>query len=144
MNTAFKNILIYTFGTFLIIQLIQVDITNTKTNKELEIQAPKEVMKILKSSCYDCHSNEVNIPWYSSIAPMSWTISRHIDIGRKWVNFSIWNSYTKKEKDKKLTEIYRAVYKAMPLQFYEMMHSEAKLSKQDRQLVRKWTNKAPF
>jgi hypothetical protein len=142
---AIKTILKYLFGAFVLIQLIQVDIPNNiKTDKSLEIQAPKEVMSILKKACYDCHSNNVNLPWYSKVAPISWTISRHIDIGRKWVNFSIWNSYSKEEKDKKLGEIYKAVYHVMPLKSYISMHPDANLTTQERTLIRKWTGKSPF
>jgi len=141
---AIQTVLKYLLGTFLVIQLIQVDYTNTKTNKELEIKAPKEVMSILRRSCYDCHSNEVRLPWYANIAPMSWEMSRHIDVGRQWVNFSIWNTYTKKEKDKKKEEIYKAVYSVMPLKSYVYIHPKAALSKEDRTLLRTWTGKAPF
>ena len=142
---AIKTVLKYLFGTFIVIQLIQVDITNPKnTDKSLEIKAPKEVMNILKRSCYDCHSNEVKIPWYSKIAPLSWQISRHVDLGRQWVNFSIWNSYTKEQKDTKLEEIYKSVHTVMPLKSYLYLHKEANMSKADRDLIRKWTGKAPF
>jgi len=131
-------------GFIILIQFIQVEKTNPKTNPALEIKAPKEVMAILKRSCYDCHSNSVKLPWYSNIAPFSWTISRHIDLGRKWVNFSIWESYSTEQKDKKLGEIYKSVYKVMPLSSYVNMHPEAILTKEDRKYLREWTGKAPF
>ena len=139
-----KNIFIYTFGFFILIQIIQVDIQNKTINKNEEIKAPQKVISILKRSCYDCHSNEVILPWYSKVAPISWTISRHIDLGRKWVNFSIWETYTKEQKNKKLEELYKAVYKAMPLENYIKYHKEAILTKEDRKLLRDWTGKAPF
>ena len=144
MKTVLKNIFIYTFGFFILIQIFQVDIKNTPTNHELEIKAPKEVMAIFKRSCYDCHSNNAVLPWYSKVAPISWTVSRHINIGRKWVNFSIWQTYTAEQKDQKLEEIYKAIYRAMPVKSYVSQHSEAKLTKQDRELIRAWTGKAPF
>jgi len=144
MKTVLKNIFIYVFGTFLAIQLIQVDIPVNETDPALEITAPVEVMAILKRACYDCHSNEVNLPWYSKVAPISWTVSRHVDLGRQWVNFSIWETYTDEQKDKKLLETYKAVYRAMPLTSYMSQHPEAVLSKQDRELIRTWTGKAPF
>jgi Haem-binding domain len=39
-------------------------------------------------SCYSCHSNETEWPWYSNIAPMSWLIQRDVDSGRDELNFS--------------------------------------------------------
>ena len=144
MKIVLKNIFIYLFGFFVLMQLIQVDITNTPTNPKEEIKAPKEVMVIFKRACYDCHSNTVKLPWYSKVAPVSWTISRHVDIGRQWLNFSIWNTYTPQEQDTKLQEIYKAIYKAMPVESYVSQHPEAILSKEDRELIRTWTGKAPF
>nr|WP_233750417.1 heme-binding domain-containing protein [Halarcobacter anaerophilus] len=81
-------------------QFIQIDKTNEKTDKNLEIKAPENIMTMLKTSCYDCHSNEVKWPWYSNIAPFSWMINRHVKDGRKALNFSTWENYTKEEKTK--------------------------------------------
>ena len=144
MNVVLKNILIYSIGFLIIIQVFQVDIKISDTNPDLEIKAPQEIMSMLKRSCYACHSNNVDLPWYSKVAPISWTISRHINIGRQWVNFSIWETYSKEEKEQKLKEIYKAVYHAMPVKSYVWKHPKANLSKEDRSIIRKWTGKAPF
>ena len=127
-----------------VIQFIPSKVVNEKTSKNLEIKAPKEVMKILKKSCYDCHSNETKVPWYASIAPASLFIKRHVDLGREWVNFSIWESYSAKEKDKKLGEIFKSVYHAMPLPSYLKIHKDAKLTKKQIDLIRNWTGKTPY
>src|SRR5262245_16995178 len=47
-----------------------------------------EVAGLVKRACYDCHSNETNYPWYSNIAPVSWLITRDINVGRAVMNFS--------------------------------------------------------
>ena len=141
---AIKTILKYLLASFILIQFIQVNISNPINDKSLEIKTPKNIKIILKRACYDCHSNEVKIPWYSNIAPLSWEISRHIDLGRKWVNFSIWEEYTDEQKDKKLKEIYKAVHSVMPLSDYVLLHPEAKMTKKDRNILRNWTGKAPF
>jgi hypothetical protein len=39
-------------------------------------------------ACYDCHSNEVEFPWYSSVAPVSWAVELHVNDGRRSVNYS--------------------------------------------------------
>jgi len=139
------KITLYTIITlFILLQFIPAAIDNPKFDKDLEITAPLEVMSILKRSCYDCHSNEVQIPWYSNIAPASFYVKNHVDLGRKWLNFSTWNNYTPQEKDKKLHGIFRTVYAAMPLASYIAMHKESKLSKKEIQIIRDWTGKAPF
>lgn len=139
-----KKIFFITVALFTLLQFIPAKIQNPKSNPALEIKAPQKVMTILKRSCYDCHSNNVVIPWYAAIAPASLMIKRHVDLGRKWLNFSTWENYTAKEKDKKLKEIFREVYRAMPLSSYLAIHKNAKLTKDEIQLIRDWTGKAPF
>lgn len=140
MLTVVKGI----FVVLVLLQFIRVDIQNPQTDPSLEIEAPEKVMSILKRSCYDCHSNQVRVPWYASVAPLSFSIENHIDLGRKWLNFSTWENYTEEEKDKKLQGIFRTVYAAMPLQSYLWFHSDAKLTKEEIKLIRDWTGKAPF
>ncbi len=139
-----KYVLIFIATLLVVIQFIPSKVINPKSDKNLEIKAPKEVMKILKNSCYDCHSNETNVPWYASIAPASFFIKRHVDLGRQWVNFSVWESYSAKEKDKKLGEIYKSVYNAMPLPDYIKMHKNAKLTQKQKEIIRTWTGKTPY
>lgn len=141
---AGKKLLIIFGLLFLAFQLIQVDQLNPSYDKKDEIQVPKDVMAVFKRACYDCHSNDTVWPWYSKIAPLSWSIGRHVRYGRAYVNFSIWNTYTDKQKDHKLEEIYRTMYKAMPPPSYVDWHDEAKVSKEDIKLIRDWTGKAPY
>ncbi|MEA3512859.1 MAG: heme-binding domain-containing protein [Campylobacterota bacterium] len=139
-----KTFLLITLAVFLALQFIPSSISNPKTDKKLEIKVSDEIMAIFKRSCYDCHSNEVRTPWYSKIAPASFFINGHIDLGRKWLNFSTWENYTEDEKDKKLQGIYRTVYAAMPLASYLSLHEEARLTKDEINLIRDWTGKRPF
>jgi len=139
-----KNFLLIVAIIFIGLQFIPAKIENPITDKELEIKVSPELMTIFKRSCYDCHSNEVVVPWYQNIAPGSFFIKRHVDLGRKWLNFSTWENYTEEEKDKKLKGIFRTVYAAMPLASYVSLHKEAKLTKDEIKLIRDWTGKAPF
>ena len=139
-----KKFLLIVLAIFIVLQFIPSKIDNPKIDKNLEIKVSSELMNIFKRSCYDCHSNEVKIPWYSSIAPASFYIKGHVDLGRKWLNFSTWENYSQKQKDEKLKGIFRTVYAAMPLASYITLHKEAKLTKQEIKLIRDWTGKAPF
>jgi hypothetical protein len=38
---------------------------------------------MLKHTCYDCHSNQTRWPCYSHVAPFSWEIVHHVDLGRR-------------------------------------------------------------
>lgn len=139
-----KNTLYIILAVFIGLQFIPATIINPQTDPTLEISAEPEVMAIFKRSCYDCHSNNANIPWYQSIAPASFFVKNHVDLGRKWLNFSTWENYTQEEKDKRLKGIFRTVYAAMPLSSYVLLHKEAKLTKEEIQRIREWTGKAPF
>ncbi|MGB3750007.1 MAG: heme-binding domain-containing protein [Arcobacteraceae bacterium] len=139
-----KNTLYIILAVFIGLQFIPATIENPQTNPALEISAEPEVMAIFQRSCYDCHSNNVTTPWYQSIAPASFFVKNHVDLGRKWLNFSTWENYTEEEKDKRLKGIFRTVYAAMPLSSYVLLHKEAELSKEEIQRIREWTGKAPF
>jgi len=139
-----KNFFLIVLAIFIVLQFIPAKIENPQTPKELEIKVDDKLMSIFKKSCYDCHSNEVVIPWYSAIAPISFYVKGHVDLGREWLNFSTWENYNDKQKDEKLKGIYRTVYAAMPLQSYIILHEETKLTKEEIKLIRDWTGKAPF
>ena len=80
-------------------QLIPVDRNNppVKGNEDFVkiFNTPSTVQEILKSACYDCHSNETIYPDYAYIAPISWAIKDHINEGREHLNFSVWATYNK-------------------------------------------------
>lgn len=133
-----KKAFLIIVGIFILMQFIQIKRTNPQSKKELEINAPQRVMTILKRSCYDCHSNETKWPWYSLVAPSSWSIASHVKNGRAWLNFSIWKNYTQEEKQKKLKEIFKAAYAAMPPSIYTEFHQKAIMTKEERTVIRDW------
>ena len=50
--------------------------------------ATAETRELMEQACFQCHSNLVEYPWYSDIAPMSWAVQSHINGGRSEVNYS--------------------------------------------------------
>lgn len=124
---------------FIVMQFIQPNKENIIVDKNLEIKAPTEVMSLLKTSCFDCHSNETTWPWYSKIAPFSWVVANHVNTGRKALNFSTWENYSPQLKEEKLKAIYRTAYASMPLPSYIYAHEEANLTKEQRSMIRDWT-----
>ena len=50
--------------------------------------ANPETRDLMVRACFGCHSNEVKYPSYANIAPISWSVQRHIDEGRENVNYS--------------------------------------------------------
>ena len=134
------------FGIILLlvgIQLIRTssNITTYETSEDFLVQtnAPEDIQTILKTSCYDCHSNFTNIPWYGEIAPVSWYINDHINEGKEELNFSAWGRYPLKKKKHKLEECWEELEKGkMPLEDYLNMHAEAKLSEGDQAKLISW------
>ncbi|MCO6499955.1 MAG: heme-binding domain-containing protein [Vicingus serpentipes] len=138
-----KKILYALVGIAIIIQFFRIDQTNpefTIKNDFIEInQPPKEVTAILKSACYDCHSNESKYPWYANVSPISWWLKHHIDEGREELNFSEWGTFKAKRKDHKLEEIIELVEEGeMPLKEYTWTHAEAKLTEEQKSLLINW------
>jgi hypothetical protein len=102
-----------------------------------------DVLAILKKSCFDCHSNQTDFPWYASIAPSSWLLADHINEGRKNLNFSEWQDFSKRKKVGKLEDIQEQVKKGeMPLKSYTLIHKKAVLSPEEIETLIKWTDEA--
>jgi len=124
---------------FLGIQFISMNIpAKIENNPNEEIQVPKEIMTILKRSCYDCHSNNVKKPFYYNIAPISWVVQLHVKNGRKVVNFSKWNSYSREKQFKILDKTPKAIVIRMPMPSYLWLHKNAKMSADEKKLLSKW------
>lgn len=143
MSKNLKTIFLGVIGLLLIIQLFQIDKTNPPVRLEqdfIEItKPPQAVEQLLRTACYDCHSNETEYPWYTSVAPISWWIRHHIDEGREHLNFSIWAEYDAEEQDHKLEECVEEIQEeVMPLSSYTLVHKEAKLSTEQRQVLADW------
>ncbi len=138
-----KKILYGLLVILIIIQFFRIDKTNPAIKIEndfIEINnPPEEIASILKTSCYDCHSNESTYPWYSNIAPVSWWVKDHINEAREELNFSEWGTFTAKRKDHKLEEMVEEVEEGeMPLNEYTWTHSEAKLTAEQKTLLMDW------
>ena len=100
---------------------------------------PENVQAILKSSCYDCHSNNSVYPWYAEVQPFAWWINNHIQDGKKDLNFSEFAGYRIRRQYKKLEEINELVKKdEMPLDSYLWIHKYAKLNKEQKLIIANW------
>jgi len=120
-------------------QFIPLEKTNPKVDDRVAFHADKKVMEILKRSCYDCHSNETKWSIYSDIAPLSFEVHRHVDIGRAVLNFSEYENMDKVKKIKKIKRIIQTVNNGMmPLSSYVLFHDEAVMSKADKEILVDW------
>ena len=136
---VFLYIIGWTSVALLLIQFVKVEVPEApKASASDEIITPEEITTLLKRSCYDCHSNTTNWPWYANIAPISFEVRGHVRDGRRWLNFQIWNRYDTKKQQERLKGIVKTINIKMPPPVYLMAHPEAKLNRNERESIKKW------
>ena len=102
---------------------------------------PLAVQNILKTACYNCHSNNSNYPWYSYVQPIGMFLQNHIDEGKSELNFSEFSNISSRMKNLKLNSIVNQVEdEEMPLPSYLIIHKEAELSISERKQLTSYIN----
>ncbi len=134
-----------------IVLLAVIQFFKTKENKSVQTSenaitqhydVPENIQNILKISCYDCHSNNTNYPWYNKIQPVNWWLADHVNEGKRKLNFDEFNAYSTKKKLHKLDEVIETIRdNEMPLKSYTFIHGDAKLSDSDKQEIETWAKK---
>lgn len=102
-------------------------------------QIPTAVDRILRTTCYDCHSNNTTYPWYANIQPVAWWLADHVKEGKNELNFNEFLSYKPKKAHHKLEEVVEQVQAGeMPLKSYTIVHRNADLDDAQRKTVADW------
>ncbi len=100
---------------------------------------PSKVHSVLKNACYDCHSNNTDYPWYSKIQPVRLMMDRHVKEGKEELNFSEFGSYSTRSQISKLKGLANSIKdNIMPLSSYKLMHKNANLSDEEKNLIINW------
>ena len=91
-------------------------------------------------SCANCHSEHVDWPWYSYVAPLSWAVESDVHKARSRLNLSRWAEYSVDERAALLSAIGNvAKLNAMPPLRYRALHPESVLSEAGRNALYDWT-----
>jgi Haem-binding domain len=127
----------------IVIQFIPTDLPAASNDTTGDIiksgLVSQDVSILLKTSCYSCHSDETEYPWYSYVAPSSWLVARDVRVARKELNFSRWLDYDTSKMLAKLDDMTSEVGEGhMPMPIYTLMHPSAKLSDAQRELIVAW------
>ena len=135
LNTA----LILLVG-FVGIQFVPTDLNQSdtvpKTDFLLVNNTQENISALLQESCYDCHSNNTEYPWYNKVQPVAWFLEDHINEGKEELNFNEWDAYSNRRKNSKLKSIISQVKDdEMPLASYTLIHKDAKLSNSEKTLI---------
>lgn len=113
-------------------QVLLTDISKT-------YRIPDDIQSLLKNACYDCHSNNTNYPWYSNIQPVGWLLANDINNGKDKINFSEFGSLSTRRQISKLQGIENRIKDGtMPLAPYQLMHKNARFSKEEKELLIDW------
>src|ERR1700682_760208 len=139
-----RKILFVLLIIFLAIQFIRPPRNNVLTESPADVShfvhTPDSVLHILKTSCYDCHSNHTEYPWYVNINPVGLWLRSHINDGKVAINFSDLSGFNKKKLDHRFGDIADEVEKGdMPLRTYTFIHRYAKLDSGQIKMINSWT-----
>ncbi|MCI5058625.1 MAG: heme-binding domain-containing protein [Flavobacteriales bacterium] len=123
-----------------VIQFFPVDYNQSETVPETDFMlvnnVPATVEQSLQVSCYDCHSNNTDYPWYSKVQPSAWYLERHIKEGKAELNFNEWGNLSDRRKTSKLRSIISQIEDGeMPLDSYTLIHRDAIFSEANKAAV---------
>lgn len=138
-----KKILIALLVIFVVLQFIRPEKNQSSLTSPNDIfasfPASESTQQIVKTACYDCHSNNTVYPWYAEVQPVAWWIADHVNEGKSELNFSDFLSYKTKKADHKLEEVIEMIEKdEMPLKSYTLIHGNAKLSEDQKTEIINW------
>ncbi|MBL1279343.1 MAG: heme-binding domain-containing protein [Fluviicola sp.] len=103
--------------------------------------APENLATLLQTSCYDCHSDNTNYPWYNKIQPVAWMLEEHVEEGKEELNFSTFGDLSSRKQKSKLKSIIGHINNGeMPLSSYTLIHSDAILSESEKSELDTWLN----
>ena len=145
--TKKRQILIATAAILVIMQCIRPEknlgLADTSTDITHSVKVSPEIKNILEKSCYDCHSNHTEYPWYSNIQPMASWLAHHVEEGKEELNFSEFDTYRFRRKKHKLQEVIEQINEGkMPMSSYTIVHSDAKLSEEQKTALLKWASES--
>ena len=139
-----RGILIFLLIVLIVIQFFRptknVSAQTSSNDITLLYAIPGDVKNILSKACNDCHTNNTKYPWYSHIQPIAWWLEDHVEEGKKHLNFSEYASYRLRKQYHKMEEVEETVEdNVMPLESYTYVHTDAKLTKEEKQKLIDWS-----
>lgn len=104
-------------------------------------KAPDGIRDLFVNACYDCHSNNTDYHWYDNIMPIGWWVDRNIKKGKLSLNYSTWPDYSGYQRLSHLSAMeFNINTDRMPTKEYLYVHSEAKLTPAQKEVLISWIN----
>jgi hypothetical protein len=124
------------FAVFFSIQLVRPGL---RSSPVADIRASGPVKQILRTSCYDCHSNETRLRWFDRIAPAYWFVVQHVNQARHILNFSDFNRLPAAQQRAVMYEsVYQMQSGAMPPKSYQLLHPESRITPKQVEIVKQY------
>ena len=101
--------------------------TNPPVERQIQWDSP-QTEQLMRTACYDCHSNETTWPWYAQIAPISWLVAHDVNEGRRRFNLSADPHRAGIRRD----DPNKFERGSMPPRIYTILHPDAILSDQQK------------
>ena len=145
MKRGIKLAALLIIAILIILQFFQPEKNQGSVTQESDLivvaSVPDTLSKILITSCYDCHSNRTEYPWYNRISPVSWYLYKHVSEGKEGLNLSEYGNLSKAEKIGALSDLYDALEAGtMPLQSYLLIHRDARMSQEEIDALLDWAD----
>ncbi len=125
--------------SFIGIQFIRPELRYPPVHADL--QAPEPVKQILRTSCYNCHSNETQLPWFDKIVPAYWLVVKDVNDGREHLNFSDFNAMPAAVQKSFLYEsVTQIQLGAMPPRNYTLVHPDAVITPEQLAVLKNYVH----
>ena len=138
-----KKILLVLLAAFIVIQFIHPKKNTAEGPQPNYIgntyTVPEDVKSILAKACNDCHSNNTVYPWYARIQPVDWWLTKHVNDGKKHINYDEYTNKSLRYQYHKMEETIEMIKEGeMPLDSYTWVHKDAKLSDEEKVKLTSW------
>ncbi len=102
-------------------------------------QMPEPLRVLVGRKCGNCHSETIEWPVYSWIAPVSWLVEHDVMDARAHMNFSRWDTYGNQDKSDLLSRFAaKARSGEMPPARYTAIHRDSKLLPREQEALYDW------
>ena len=102
-------------------------------------QIPEPLRELVQRKCGNCHSEVVEWPFYSRVAPVSWLLEHDVLKARAHMNLSRWDTYSSQDKSDLLSRFAsKARSGEMPPARYTAMHRDSKLLSKEQDSLYEW------
>ncbi|KNB61170.1 MULTISPECIES: heme-binding domain-containing protein [Chryseobacterium] len=147
MRKILKRLPLILLAIFIVAQLFQPALNKEASSSAKNINIskvenlPSNVDYILRTSCFDCHSNNTNYEWYDFIQPGRIFVDDHVKKGKAVLNFDEWGNYSSRKQERLLNSIKSQLEEGkMPLESYLWLHKDAKIDSSKMKQLKAWLN----